>query len=584
MSRWLTIGLAGNLVFLAAALLTSCGGSSSSTPVGGGGKGGPVVLAAIQVNPSRATIAQGTTKAFTAMANYSDGSTKDLTAAVQWSCLLPNLATVSSNPPTQGLATANSAATGTVLITATLGSVSNSAQLNITAATITSLAVTPATATIGFGDQLQYTATATFSDGTTQNVSNSSMWSMLSNTTFSNAPFISTASGLAIGETLGANAVMASFNGFTPLTSPTLTVDLSNLVSLAILPTNPSIAEHTQIQFSVMGTFNDGSTRDVSSLAMNWMPSDFSIATNFVTPQSLFKAIAVGPVTITTSVGSFTPTTTLTVTNATLQSVALTPANATIEPTTKLDYTATGTFSDGSTQDLTDVMTWTIQDNTGAASVNAKGLVTGLSPGTITVSTNSPFVFGSVHGSTPATVAAGTLQSIAVKPATAFIVPGNTIQFSAVGTFTDGSTQDISTLVGWTSSNAVASPTTTDVATIPSGLATGQGIGSTTVTAKLGMISGTADLMVVSPAQVSLAVTPTTASVAAGATTQLTATGTFIEGSTQDFTALVNWSSSNASAATVAYQTGVVSGLAAGTSTITATLGSVSSTGQVTVP
>jgi uncharacterized protein YjdB len=586
MSRWFAIGLAGNfvLVFFAAIVLTSCGGSSISTPTAGGkSSGGPVTLSSVQVSPALATIAQGTTQAFTAKGSYSDGSSKDLTAAVQWSCLLPNLATVSSTSPTQGLATANSLATGAVLITASLGSVSNSAQLTITAAAATSLAVTPATATIGFGDQVQYTATATFNDGSTQNVTNSTMWSMFSNTTFVNAPFISSASGFAIGESLGANTVMATFNGLPPATSPTLTVDFSNLISLAIVPANPSIANHTQIQFSVMGAFNDGSTRDVTSQAMNWMPSNYAIATNFGTTPSLFKAAGVGPVTITASVGSFTPSTTLTVTNATLQSVALTPANATLEPTTKLAYTATGTFSDGSAQDLTDIMTWFIQDNTGAASVTGKGLVTGVSPGSITVSTNSPFVFGSVPGATPATVAAGTLQSIAVKPASAFIVPGNTLQFSAIGTFSDGSTQDVSTLVGWTSSNAVASPTTTDVAMIASGLATGQGIGSTTITAKLGTISGTANLMVVSPSQVTLAVTPATSSLAAGATTQLNATGTFVDGSTQDFTTLVNWSSSNATAATVGYQTGVVSGLAAGTSTMTAALGSSTGTAQVTV-
>jgi uncharacterized protein YjdB len=96
-------------------------------------------------------------------------------------------------------------------------------------------------------------------------------------------------------------------------------------------------------------------------------------------------------------------------------------------------------------------------------------------------------------------------------------------------------------------------------------------------------ISGTADLMVVSPTQVSLAVTPTTIQFAAGSSAQLQATGTFVDGSTQDFTTMVNWSSSNAADATVGYQSGVVSGLAAGTSTITATLGSVTSTAAVTV-
>jgi uncharacterized protein YjdB len=121
------------------------------------------------------------------------------------------------------------------------------------------------------------------------------------------------------------------------------------------------------------------------------------------------------------------------------------------------------------------------------------------------------------------------------------------------------------------------------MATVSSGVATGQGVGAATITAKLAGIGGTASLLVVSPAQISLAITPATASVASGATTQLKATGTYVDGTTQDFTTLVNWSSSNAAAATVGYQTGVVSGVASGTSTITATLGSVTSTAAVTV-
>jgi uncharacterized protein YjdB len=99
----------------------------------------------------------------------------------------------------------------------------------------------------------------------------------------------------------------------------------------------------------------------------------------------------------------------------------------------------------------------------------------------------------------------------------------------------------------------------------------------------LGQISGTASLLMVSPAQVSLAVTPATVSVAAGATTQLKVTGTYVDGTTQDFTTLVNWSSSASTAATVGYRTGLISGLTSGSSTITATLGPVTATAQVTV-
>lgn len=71
----------------------------------------------------------------------------------------------------------------------------------------------------------------------------------------------------------------------------------------------------------------------------------------------------------------------------------------------------------------------------------------------------------------------------------------------------------------------------------------------------------------------SIQVTPTTVSLAAGSTVQLTATGIVGHGahpsSNTDITALATWSSSIASVASVS-STGVVTGLSAGTTTITA--------------
>jgi uncharacterized protein YjdB len=90
-------------------------------------------------------------------------------------------------------------------------------------------------------------------------------------------------------------------------------------------------------------------------------------------------------------------------------------------------------------------------------------------------------------------------------------------------------------------------------------------------------------MVVASPKQITLAVTPATPQIAAQTSTQLTATGTFVDGSTQDLTSVVNWSSSAPATATVGYQTGLVFGLAAGQSTITASLGSSTATTQLTV-
>jgi uncharacterized protein YjdB len=556
-------------------ILASCGGgtsASTSPPPTGGGGSGQVTLQSIQISPSTASIAQGTTQPFTAKGTYSDGTTKDLTTTAQWSCLLPNVATVSSSAPTQGLAAAlltNNGSPATVLITASSGSVSNSATLAIKSSnvTVSSVAVTPAAATIGFLNQQQLTATATFSDGSTQDVTNLTSWNA--------SPLLITNTGLAIGTSVGTYTLAASFGGAPPPTTlPTLTVDLSNLVSVAILPSSPILANRTQLTFSVIGTFNDGSTRDVSSLATNWSASDPTVAVPFGSAPGNFKGMGAGTAMITTSVGTFTPSATLTVSDATLQSLTVSPATATIAPTTTMNYTALGTFSDGSTQDLSSLVKW----SSSSPSVKvAKSKVTGESAGSTIVNAASPAYLGSVQGSATITITSATLQSIAVTPATVLLPPAGALTYSATGTFSDGSTQDVTTPVAWKSS-------ADSVATVDSNLAMGEGAGQSTITATLSGISATANLTVVFPQQVSMSITPATAQVAAGSTTQLTATGTFIDGTTQDFTTLVNWSSSSPTNATVGYQTGLVSGLASGASTITATLGSVTGTAKLTVP
>lgn len=80
----------------------------------------------------------------------------------------------------------------------------------------------------------------------------------------------------------------------------------------------------------------------------------------------------------------------------------------------------------------------------------------------------------------------------------------------------------------------------------------------------------------------SLAIEPASPTVAHGAKLQLTARGTFADNSTSDLTPLVVWSSSNGAHATVDLL-GVMSGVAAGAATITASLTGISTTASATV-
>jgi len=94
----------------------------------------------------------------------------------------------------------------------------------------------------------------------------------------------------------------------------------------------------------------------------------------------------------------------ITVTNsapATLLSIAVTPGNPSIVNGTAVQLTATGTYSDSSTRDLTTQVVWSSSDST-KATVSPTGLVTAVATGSTTLTATS----GNISGSTQATYSA----------------------------------------------------------------------------------------------------------------------------------------------------------------------------------
>jgi len=77
-------------------------------------------------------------------------------------------------------------------------------------------------------------------------------------------------------------------------------------------------------------------------------------------------------------------------------------------------------------------------------------------------------------------------------------------------------------------------------------------------------------------------VTPANASIAAGQQQQFTATGNYSDGSHQSLTSTATWTSSTPSVATIAAG-GMATGVAAGSTTIQATVGSISGSTTLTV-
>jgi hypothetical protein len=154
------------------------------------------------------------------------------------------------------------------------------------------------------------------------------------------------------------------------------------------------------------------------------------------------------------------------------------------------------------------------------------------------------------------------LESITVTPALTSLAVGATQQFQAMGSYSDGSSKNISSNVTWSSSAS-------GIATIStSGLLTGVKGGAVTITAALNSISSKDQLTVV-PVLLSIAVTPVGPALLIGGTQQFTATGIYNDGSTQNLTSTATWNSSSIAGASMTGSTATA--VAVGPVTITAT-------------
>ena len=225
--------------------------------------------------------------------------------------------------------------------------------------------MTPVAPSIANGLTEQFTATGTYSDGTTANLTSQVTWASATTSvaTISNA---SGSQGLATTLATGTTVITASLDGVTS-TDDTLTVTPAALTSIALTPPNPSIAKGLTQQFIATGTYTDGTTADLST-QVTWASATTSVATisNTTGSQGLALALATGTTVITASLGGMTsPGDTLTVTAATLTSIAPHPRQPERRQGLRQQFTATGTYTDGTTANLTIAGDLGIGDNNG---------------------------------------------------------------------------------------------------------------------------------------------------------------------------------------------------------------------------
>jgi uncharacterized protein YjdB len=529
-------------------------------------------LVSIAVTPTDPSVGVGVSIPFTATGTYSDASIADVTATATWT---------SSDGSVVGVAAGGKATTlavGVSVVTAAVGNVSGSSTVTVKSATLTSIAIAPAATTLGVGGTAPLEATGTYSDASTADLTGSVAWS-------SGAPGVASVSnaqgsqGVVTALAAGSATITAALGNVSG--TATVQVSAAPLVSIAIAPPNGSAPKGTTLAFTATATYADKTTADVTT-SVTWSTDDAGVATisNAGGTNGVATAVSAGTTGVHAALSGVTGSATLTVTSATLASIAVTPANPSLSIGLKQPMKATGTYSDASTVDLTASAVWTTADVNVATVSNAsgaQGLLAAVGAGTTTVTAT----FGGISGATTVTVAKPTLVQVVVSPIAPSVPIGQHPHFTAMAIYSNNASQNVTGQAQWSSS----SPAVAAFNGQP-GVATALAAGTTTITATFQGKSGTTPLTVTSAVPVSISVTPIDPTLAAGSSQNFTAMAIFSDNSSQNVTAQATWTSSNANVLGVGDQgpqKGRAKALSAGSAVVTASWQGLSGTSTVTV-
>jgi uncharacterized protein len=500
---------------------------------------------------------------------FGNGGQQAYIVRLAWDGSLPSAPGTNLTPCATAVATGVGFAT--TQITATVGSVSGSIQIDVGTAVLQSITITPAVLPpIPLGSTLTFSAAGNYSDGTTQ-APPGLTWASANTGVIS---FGLGGSATAVGP---GTAVLTATSGLVSATI-TVTVTQAALLTVAVTPSSVSLAQGQTQQLRATGSYSNGTTYDLTAIA-TWTPT--TPATANVSDDGLVTTgTSTGTAPITASwAGVTSANVSVTVVGATLTGITLQPAGTTLVVATtpqNVTFTAlaieSNTSSTNPPQPLTGG-TWS-SSNPLVATI-ADGVATAVAQGSTIITVTS----GAVSASATLVVTTATLTSISITPVNASVAVGQTLQLSALGFYSDGTTVDLTQSMAWSSgekTQATVAPITGLVTgvTVPTSSspvkieATWQGQPySTSVTVTPAVLQSiTVFVAGTTPPPVGSTAAPI--AVLSGQTLQLTANGIYSTPPSQPLTpqplTSVQWSSATPAIASVNPSTGLVTAVAPG--------------------
>ncbi|WP_421926978.1 S-layer homology domain-containing protein [Lysinibacillus capsici] len=330
----------------------------------------PVTTTGVVLSPKTGQLTVGDTQDFQLVENLSDGSNQDQTVNSTFTVSDSSIATIQNNKLT-------AVAPGTVTITATYGSLTDTATItvNTSPVTTTGVVLSPKTGQLTVGDTQDFQLVENLSDGSNQDqtVNTTFTVSDLSIATIQNNKLTAVAPGTV--------TITATYGSLTD--TATITVNTSPVTTTGVVlsPKTGQLTVGDTQDFQLVENLSDGSNQD-QTVNTTFTVSDLSIAT---IQNNKLTAVAPGTVTVMATYGSLTDTATITVNTppVTTTGIVLSPKTGQLTVGDTQNFRLVENLSNGISKDQTGNTTFTVSDSSIATIQNNK--LTAVAPGTVTV-------------------------------------------------------------------------------------------------------------------------------------------------------------------------------------------------------
>ncbi|HWR17426.1 MAG TPA: Ig-like domain-containing protein [Terriglobales bacterium] len=309
--------------------------------------------------------------------------------------------------------------------------------------TLQSISIQSPSTSVVLGRTLQLTALGNYNNQTSSPLSGVT-W------TSSNPAVATIANGLVTSVGQGTTTLTVTSAGVS--TSVTITVTAPEVTQVDVAPATQQINVGQTHQLTATARYTNNTSADVTTQA-TWTSAD---TTKVSVAAGLVNGVAAGAsITVSAQFGGKTGTASITVTAPVLQSLSMSPVNASVVQGTSIHMTVTGTMSDSSAAPpaaLANIV-WQSSDNAKATVVSEVTgpamQVSGVSTGHVTITAS----LGSVTISTGLDVIAPSVTQVEISPSTQTMNVGSTFQFTATARYNNDDAVDVTGQATWESSD-----------------------------------------------------------------------------------------------------------------------------------